>query len=172
MRRSWIHKGKKTSFGRCTSFEWSASTLVGDSVARLREQNFDSARYFDEDIYRQIRIAILDKKTSSDEKFARRNKWLARLSSTEKRRNVSRMKSSSIMREVRESLNALILFTRLWLALKLDHFKRLLDIHCSEIQTSFPSLLMFWHTQENDSLLVSNQADLKLYRWRSRDSSE
>ncbi len=31
----WIHKGKKTSFGGCTSFGWPAPTLVGDSVARL-----------------------------------------------------------------------------------------------------------------------------------------
>jgi len=32
---SWIHKGKKTSFEWCTSFEWSASTLVNDCVTRL-----------------------------------------------------------------------------------------------------------------------------------------
>ncbi len=44
------------------------------------------------------------------------------------------------MHEVRDDLDALILFTELWLALKLDHFKRLLDIHCSEIQISFSCL--------------------------------
>lgn len=109
----------------------------------LREQDSGSARYFDGDIYSQIRIATLDKETSSDEKFARRNKWLARLSSTEKRRNVSRMESSPIMREVRESLDALVPFTGLWPALELGHFKRLLDIHCPEVQAPFPSLLMF-----------------------------
>lgn len=44
------------------------------------------------------------------------------------------------MREIRDDLDVLISFTKLWLALKLDHFKRLLDIHCSEIQTSFSCL--------------------------------
>ena len=62
----------------------------------------------------------------------RKNKWLARLS-PEKRRNVLRVESSLVMREVRDSLDALIPFTGLWPALEIGQFQRILVIHCPEV---------------------------------------
>ena len=106
----------------------------------LREQDSGAARYFDGDIYRQIRIAALDKATSPQEKLARKNKWLVRLSSTEKRRNVSRIESSPKIREVRDGLDALIPFTGLWTVLDVGQFPRILNIHCPEVKNPFACL--------------------------------
>ena len=95
----------------------------------LREQDSGSAKYFDGDIYRHIRIAALDKGTESD---AQKSKWLARLSPG-KRYSVSRMESSSVMRGVQDGLDALIPLTGLWPPLELGQFPRLLQIHCPEV---------------------------------------
>ena len=98
----------------------------------LREHDPGSAKYFDGDIYRQIRIAALDTSRPSEITTARRNKWLARLSS-EKRRTLLRIERSLVMRKVRNGLDALVPFTGLWPALEIGQLQRLLKIHCPEV---------------------------------------
>ena len=63
----------------------------------LHEQDTDSAKYLDKNIYCQICISVLDRDT------AWKNKWLVRLSA-EKRHNVSHIKSSFLMYKVRDAL--------------------------------------------------------------------
>jgi len=109
---------------------WLAANSFQDiniqSKNALREQDSGSAKYLDGDIYRRIRISALDGDT------AQKNKWLARLSA-EKRRNISRMESSFVMREVRDGLDALIPFRGLWHPMEIGQFPRLLNIHCPEV---------------------------------------
>ncbi|KAL9132046.1 MAG: hypothetical protein Q9217_000174 [Psora testacea] len=88
---------------------WWVANLYSDDINVhtknvLREQDSGSAKYFDGDIYRQIRIAALDKKTTTT---ARKNKWLARLS-PEKRRNVLRMEMARYLSRVKHTWSCII----------------------------------------------------------------
>ena len=72
----------------------------------LREQNSGSADYFGGNIYRHIRISVLNNDVP------RKCKWLAKLFSG-KRRYVIRFETSKIMSNVIAGLDVLISFTGL-----------------------------------------------------------
>ncbi len=91
----------------------------------LREQDSGSADYFGGDVYRHIRISVLN------DDVPRKCKWLAKLSPG-KRRYVIRFETSKIMSNVMAGLDALIPFTGLWPDFKLGTLQRILKIHCPE----------------------------------------
>lgn len=90
----------------------------------LREHSPNSAKYFDGDILRQIRILTKRGLTT------RREAWLSRLS-TSKQDCVLRFENSP--KEVVNALDDLIPFVGLWPALKIGTFPRLLSLHCYEV---------------------------------------
>jgi Protein of unknown function (DUF3723) len=90
----------------------------------LREHDPNSAKYFDGDILRQIRIYIIRGDA------ARRQKWLSRLSKS-KQDYIKRLEAQP--ERFLDSLDALIPFAGLWPAVHIGTFGRLFNLHCPEV---------------------------------------
>lgn len=90
----------------------------------LRAHDPNSAKFFNGDILRQIRISTLRRDG------AERKKWLSRLTPSQ-RTYISRLEA--LPQEFLDSLDALIPFAGLWPALQIGTFSRLSGLHCPEV---------------------------------------
>ena len=103
---------------------WQVSDFSFKMKNVLREHNAKFSKFYDEDTFRQICIFTLR------DDIARRRRWFIRLSQS-MRRCVLRLKTFS--KKFVKSLNALILFADLWLALLIETFTQLLNLRCFKI---------------------------------------
>ena len=90
----------------------------------LREHDPNSAKFFDGDILRQIRISTIRGDS------VRREKFIAKLS-TSKQNCLKRLEA--LPHTFWDSVDDLIPFAGLWPALFIGTFARLLNLHCPEV---------------------------------------
>lgn len=103
------------------------SALSEQGRHAIREEYSNALNFSDGDIFRHLRYCKLQGKPVG--------KWLSKLSDS-KRRDLKQLEKlageDTHMKKFRDSLDALILYTGLWSAMKIRTFHRLLPLRCPE----------------------------------------
>lgn len=107
-----------------------ANTNLSKSIEiDLREKYINDRNFCNDDIYRCLRMS--QRQNDEDEEA----RWLARLLKC-KRKDLKQLQRKQELRQLTTTLNRLLSYVELWLALQIETFHRLLNLKCSKINSA------------------------------------